>query len=155
MNAEIRSFEIADYPAALRLWKATEGVGLSESDSLQGITQFLTRNPGLSLVAVAGDQLVATILCGHDGRRGLIHHLVVHPSHRGHGLGKQLVRLALAKLHDQDINKCHLLVYRDNPAGRVFWHRIGGEERTSLTIFSFSTHECGQPSSERINGGAE
>jgi len=140
MSVAIRNFTFADYHAALRLWEATEGVGLSDADSPRAIQQFLARNPGLGFVASAGGELVGTILCGHDGRRGFIYHLAVHPAHRRRGLGRQLVRRGLAALHEQGIDKCHLFVFRENSQGVAFWHRIGGEERTTLTTFSFVTH---------------
>jgi len=138
---EIRTFKDSDHAAALRLWQETEGVGVSEADSFAGIQQFLTRNPSLSLVASAEDELVATILCGHDGRRGFIHHLVVAPAHRRRGLAKELVRRCLAALSTQGIAKCHLFVFRENVVGRVFWERLGGEERNALVMVSFPTEE--------------
>jgi N-acetylglutamate synthase len=97
------------------------------------------RNPGLSFVAVDGQVVVATILSGHDGRRGLIHHLAVAPAHRRHGLGRNLVSRSLAALRHDGIEKCHLLVFRENASGRAFWNRIGAEERAALTIFSLPT----------------
>lgn len=135
----IRVFEPEDHPQARGLWDATEGVGLSDADSFENIRRFLERNPGLSFVAVDNQVVVATILCGHDGRRGLIHHLAVAPTHRRRGLGRALVRLALAALRQVGIQKCHLLVFDQNVAGRAFWDRVGAEERTTLGIFSLPT----------------
>jgi len=139
MTLDIRVFEITDYPAAMALWQATPGVGLSGADSLQGVAQYLERNPGMSFVAMQGQTMIGTILCGHDGRRGLIHHLVVGTSHRRLGLGEQLVRRSLAVLRAQGIDKCHLLVFRDNREGAAFWRRIGAVERTELFTFSLDT----------------
>src|SRR5258706_298299 len=73
MRIEVRTFNASDHAAAFRLWEHSEGVGLSEADSPEGIASFLNRNPGLSFLALDGNQLVGTILCGHDGRRGFIH----------------------------------------------------------------------------------
>ena len=116
-----------------------EGIGLSEADSYEGIARFLQRNPGLSFVAVQGQELVATILCGHDGRRGLIHHLTVRQDHRLSGLGRSLVRKCLDGLRGQGIGKCHLFVYRRNAEAKAFWVRTGAEERESLSLFSLPT----------------
>ena len=139
MAPEIRIFSIDDYRAAMDLWRSTEGVGLSDADSLEGISRFLARNPSLSFVAVDGARVVATILCGHDGRRGLVHHLVVSPPYRGKGLGRALVRRALAGLRKEGIQKCHLLVFRDNKDGHAFWAAMGAEERVMLATFSIET----------------
>ena len=142
MRLELRVFTKDDHAAALQLWEASEGVGLSDADSFENIARFLERNPGLSFVATEGERVVATILCGHDGRRGLIHHLVVSPTHRRKGIGRQLVERALAALNDAQIQKCHLLVFRENREGIAFWQGIGGEERVLLTLFSLPTGDA-------------
>jgi ribosomal protein S18 acetylase RimI-like enzyme len=139
MGFMIRGFRVEDHAAALRLWETSDGVGLGSSDTLEAVTQFLERNPGLSLVAVEGDVLVGTILCGHDGRRGFIHHLAVAPAYRRRGLGRVLVSGALAALRAAHITKCHLLVFHENVSGRQFWKHIGAEERVTLSTFSMVT----------------
>lgn len=143
MTAIIRTFRIEDHAEAFRLWESTGEVGLSDADSLDNISRFLERNPSLSFVAIDDAKIVGTVLCGHDGRRGLIHHLVVSSDHRRQGLGRALVSRALAALHEAKIDKCHLLVFRDNVAGRAFWHGIGGDERVSLATFSLATGDAG------------
>lgn len=142
MSFDIRVFTSDDHAAALKLWQASEGVGLSDADSFENIARFLERNPGLSLVATDAGRVVATILCGHDGRRGLIHHLLVAPTHRRQGLGRALLKRALAALGQAQIQKCHLLVFRDNAEGMAFWHGIGAEERVSLALFSMPTGDA-------------
>lgn len=134
----IRPFEPADYAAARVLWEQSEGVGLSSADEPEAIRSYLARNPGMSFVAVDG-AIVGTILCGHDGRRGLIHHLVTAPGHRRRGVGTALLRRAVEALRREGIAKCHLLVMRDNAAGLAFWRKVGAEERVSLALFSIAT----------------
>ena len=91
MIIEIREFTIEDYEPVYALWKASEGIDLSDADSKEGIKHFLEHNPGLSFIAVQDKQVVGAALCGHDGRRGYIHHLAVAKSHRRQGIGKSLV----------------------------------------------------------------
>ena len=86
MNVTLRAMTIDDYPEVMSLWRQTEGVGLTESDSEEGIDAFLRRNPGMSAVAVAiSGELLGAVLCGHDGRRGYLHHLAVVPSAENRG----------------------------------------------------------------------
>jgi ribosomal protein S18 acetylase RimI-like enzyme len=139
---KIRAFEASDYVAARALWERTEGVGLSSADERDAICAFLARNPNMSFVAV-DEEIVGTILCGHDGRRGLIHHLVTAPTHRRRGIGTALLHRSLGTLHREGIAKCHLLVFRSNEAGMAFWRKIGAEERESLAIFSIATSNDG------------
>ena len=131
----VAPFETAHYAEARALWEGTPGVGLSAADSPEGIAAFLVRNPGLSLVALDAGLLVGTILCGHDGRRGLIHHLVVAASHRRRGLARRLLTQGLAGLKREGIARAHLMVYATNEAGMAFWRAVG-IERTEITLFS-------------------
>ena len=142
MLIELRPFEDRDYDAARALWEATEGVGLSDADERPAIESFLLRNPGLSLVACVDSRIVGTILVGHDGRRGLIHHLAVADSARRMGVGRRLVRQGLAALAQAGIRKCHLLVFADNVPGRAFWAAAGAEHRDGLAIYSLPTREA-------------
>ena len=142
MAITIRYFEPADYPDARMLWQATPGVGLSQADEELPLCLFLARNPGLSFIAVDGHELVGTVLCGHDGRRGLIHHLVAAPSHRRRGLGRRLLQAGIRALASEGIDKCHLLVFRENVDGMAFWHAVGATERVELSVFSLPTKGC-------------
>lgn len=139
MSLDIRPFEPEDHAAAWALWESTDGIGLSRANSFEGVARFLRRNPSSCFVATDKGVLVGTILCGHDGRRGLIHSLAVGSAHRRRGLGRALVTRALAALRQEGIEKCHLLVFNENADGRAFWKGIGAEERTTLALFSLPT----------------
>ena len=125
-----------DYKEAYSLWTATPGVGLSSADEPDAIGRYLVRNPGLSFVAYEGPLLVGTILGGHDGRRGFIHHLAVRPSHHRLGIGRQLVSLCLKRLRTENIEKCHLFVYQSNREAIAFWQNIGFTRRSELAMMS-------------------
>jgi putative acetyltransferase len=134
MTRTIRSMTIADFEAVLRLWQATEGVGLNESDEREAIASFLARNCGLSRVALDGSDIVGAVLCGHDGRRGYLHHLAVARTHRQLGLGKALVEACLAALSQLGIPKCNLFLFADNTAGEAFWRHNGWARRPDLLV---------------------
>jgi N-acetylglutamate synthase len=134
----IESMTLADFDDAIRLWQETEGVGLTESDSRSATARYLERNPGLSLVARHGKEIVATALCGHDGRRGYLYHLAVARPHRKNGLGKQLVELCLARLAELGILRCNVLVFTDNAEGGAFWQNRGWEKRTNVQLWQKS-----------------
>jgi len=139
MDCEIRTFRPDDYDAVRSLWEVAEGVGLSTADSREGVTSFLARNPDLSLVAVAGTDVIAALLVGHDGRRGYLHHLSVSPAVRRNGLGRTLVREGLNRLARVGIQKCHLFIFGDNAEGEQFWRAIGAQERIDLKVYSLPT----------------
>lgn len=123
-----REFRISDYDAAVRLWKRVEGVEVAEGDSRDELEQYLLRNPGLSRVAEEGATMVGALLCGHDGRRGVIYHLAIEPAYQQHGLGRRLVGECLDALRQCGLKRVLILVAADNVPGRAFWRRCGWED---------------------------
>jgi ribosomal protein S18 acetylase RimI-like enzyme len=136
MDIHLRPFTMEDYDGAIALWKAAEGIGLSEADSRENIAHFLSHNPGMSHVAEEDGNIVGAVLCGTDGRRGFLHHLAVSRSHRRSGVGRALVDRCLASLKAAGMRKCHIFVMADNGEGLRFWTGIGWEERTTLKVMS-------------------
>lgn len=132
----IRTMTIEDYDKVYALWTVTEGMGLSEADSPANIAKTLARNPGLSLVAEQAGEIVGSLLCGHDGRRGCLYHLAVSAACRRAGIGRALVEGCLAGLQAEGIGKCHVFVFPDNQAGRRFWQHIGLSERDDVLFYS-------------------
>lgn len=130
----VRPFRVKDYDTVIALWRRTEGVGLNESDTRRAIAAFLRRNPRLSFVAEQGGRIIGAVLCGHDGRRGYLHHLAVSKRHRRRGIGRLLVNACLAKLRKAGIQKCNIFIFADNAAGMKFWAHTGWSLRTELRL---------------------
>jgi len=125
MDYMIREMRIEDYAPAYSLWRATEGVSLDDEDSRDGIALYLRRNQGLCFVAIVGQQIVGTVLCGHEGRRGILRHLVVAPDFRGKGIARDLINHARSALAHEGIRKCNTFILGSNVAGREFWKHMG------------------------------
>ncbi len=132
----IKEFTIDLYEKVYQLWTSCEGVGLGDSDTEEQIDLFLNRNPGLSLVAMEGSDIVGAVLVGHDGRRGFIHHLAVSSDYRRKGIGKELVEQCLMGLKQQGILKSHIFLFNDNLSGLEFWKSIGWFKRDDICIVS-------------------
>ena len=129
---DYRLMSIDDYQAAYDLWIEC-GNGLNDKDdSREGIDKYLKRNPNTSFVAVCEGEVVGVILCGHDGRRGIIQHACVSPKHRREGIGGKLVELALAALKEEGINKVLLVAFKKNAGGNAFWESQGFTLREDL-----------------------
>lgn len=120
----------ADLDEARDLWRRTPGIGLYEADdSVEALTAYPARNPGLSRVARAGGVLVGAVLCGHDGRRGAVYHLAVDAGCRGRGVGRDAaaevlrrVRLCLTAVSLGGVET--LLIH---PASMVYTHQSDAE----------------------------
>ena len=129
-------------PSVLRdFWAGIPGLGLSTSDEPGALAKFFLRNPGLSWGAFDQGRPVATVLAGHDGRRGFLYHLAVAPSHRGLGLSTDLMGRALGGLAGCGISKVHAFVLAENVTGLAFWAsaaRQGWGRRGDLLLFSKS-----------------
>jgi ribosomal protein S18 acetylase RimI-like enzyme len=130
----IRPMTAHDYDAVIALWRVTEGIGLSSADEPEAIASFLERNPGLSRVAFRGELLAGAVMCGHDGRRGYLHHLAVAPSERGRGLGRELAERCLDDLRALGIAKANIFVYGANTEGQAFWRATGWFGRDDLLL---------------------
>ncbi len=137
MNLVISPLTLDVYENVMTLWKESEGIGLSGADSKESLRFYLERNPKLSLVAMdENGMLVGAILCGHDGRRGYIHHLAVRSDCRRQGIGRKLVEEVLSRLRAQGIQKCHLFIFNDNVSAIAFWKSLGWIPRTDISIIS-------------------
>ena len=122
---EYRHFHRDDAEQAIRLWRSTRWASVSDSDTPSEIGRLLDRNPGLSWVAVLEGDVIGTVLCGQDGRRGYLYHLVVREDLRGSGCGGALLDCVLSGLRSSGILKCHAMVIDGNPSADFFWRQRG------------------------------
>lgn len=132
-----RIMDISDYDRVISLWQQCDGVSLRDADSRDGIARYLDRNPGLSFVAEADQDIVGTVMAGHDGKRGYIQHLAVLDSLRQQGIGSRLVEICLQALKQAGIVKSHVHVLHDNAQGREFWLRRDWFQRKEIVMYSF------------------
>jgi ribosomal protein S18 acetylase RimI-like enzyme len=117
----IRDFGWPDYPAVAGIWRAAGRDVLPEDE----LRTTLAHEPGLMLVAQAGSEVAGVVLGTFDGRRGWIHRLAVHPSHRRAGLASALVGELEHRFRDRGAPRINLLVMPDNDDGLAFWQRLG------------------------------
>lgn len=134
-SIRIRPMTIDDYDEIFAMWQITTKRALSQADSRENIDYYLKRNPGMSQVAVADGKIVGTVLCGHDGRRGFIHHMAVAPDYRRHNIAKKMAHNALDALAKEGIMKTHIFCYTDNHLGQSFWTALGWQRRDDVFVF--------------------
>lgn len=127
---------IADHGRIIDLMHMTPGVTVREADSREATAVYLERNPGLSYVAVRSGTLVGCVMCGHDGRRGYLQHLVVSEAERREGIGSGLVERCLQALEGIGILKTHIHVFRENELANAYWIAKGWERRDDLHVYS-------------------
>ena len=144
MEYKIRPVVIDDYDAIFELWNSTEQSRRALNpidDSREGIGRYLKRNPNSCFAAVADDMIIGVVLSGHDGRRGIVHHLCVHPDYRRAGIASQLLSCAETALRKEGIQKVFGLVFKDNETANAFWESQGYTIRSNLNYRNKSMNE--------------
>lgn len=122
---QIRPMTINDYDEIYAMWLITSKRALDSADSRENIEKYLLRNPDMSMVALDGDKIVGTVLAGHDGRVGFIHHMAVAPDYRRRHIGQALAKAACERIFAEGIDKIQIYCFCDNEAGQKFWNSLG------------------------------
>lgn len=72
-----------------------------------------------------GNDLVASVLVGHDGHRGWVYYVTVDPDRRFKGYGRAIMDAAENWLRARGIEKLQLMVRGDNAKVHAFYQSIG------------------------------
>lgn len=135
----IREMTIDDYEEVYLMWQTTSKRALSKADEKPQIERYLKHNAGMSQVAVIDGKIVGTVLAGHDGRRGFIHHMAVMSEYRRKRIGHSLAERAIQKIQSEGIDKTHIFCYQNNETGQSFWRDFGFVKRDDVFVYSFDT----------------
>ena len=130
-----------DYDEVFHLMTHTEGITVREADSYDATKRYLQRNPGLSFVAEDENSIIGCVMCGHDGRRGYLQHLIVIPEMRKKGIAAELVNKCLDGLAQLGIYKTHIDVLTTNKPALEYWQKSGWKIRDDIIRFSFINSE--------------
>lgn len=129
----IREITSDDYHNVADLWKRTPEVGLfCNEDKVEIFKRYIIRNRNTSFVAENDGKIVGSIMAGHDGWLGFIHHLCVDTEYRGNKIGTQLVNAAISALKTKGITLVSLVVYEKNTKGNSFWEHMKFTTREDL-----------------------
>lgn len=140
---QLRVMEKSDYKKVYNLWSQIEGFGLrSIDDSKENIERFLDRNPNTSVVVECDNKnIIASILCGHDGRTGYFYHVCVKEEFRMHGLGHKMVDFCIKALKYEKINKISLIAFKQNTLGNKFWANYNFIKNNNIFVYELSLNE--------------
>jgi ribosomal protein S18 acetylase RimI-like enzyme len=79
------------------------------------------------IVGLVDDQVVASVMVGHDGHRGWLYYVAVDPNHRGSGFGAAIVEAGENWLRSRQVPKVMLLIRETNTKVEAFYKNIGYE----------------------------
>lgn len=120
----VRSATDADVSALVALWDVC---GLSRPHN-HGPTDiaFARRGPNSDvLVLENGGGIIASVMVGHDGHRGWVYYVAVHPDHQRRTMGTRIMAEAEQWLQLKGVWKVHLMVRASNLSVQGFYQHLG------------------------------
>jgi ribosomal protein S18 acetylase RimI-like enzyme len=129
----IREIAGGDVEAVVALWRAC-GLTRPWNDPYKDISFARASHESTILLGEVESRIVAAIMVGNDGHRGMLYYLGVEPSLQGQGFGKAMVRAAEAWLAQRGVWKINLLVRAENEAVKGFYQKLGYEVNPVLCM---------------------
>ena len=133
----IRPLQPLDYDRLLALWDAA---GLSYRPQGRDQREALCREmagPGaVFFAAEEGDTLVGAVLGTHDGRKGWINRLAVHPEYRRSGVASRLVEAVERRFEALGIHITTCLIESWNEESMAFFRAKGYLSHDDIVYFS-------------------
>ncbi|HEY1979732.1 MAG TPA: GNAT family acetyltransferase [Xanthobacteraceae bacterium] len=127
MTVLVRGATAADQAAVVALWHSC-GLVVSYNDPVADFKLARGKENSDVLVArTANQEIVASVMVGHDGHRGWLYYVAVVPDYQGEGIGRLIVEAGEKWLAERGIAKVQLLVRGTNTAVVSFYERIGFE----------------------------
>jgi ribosomal protein S18 acetylase RimI-like enzyme len=132
---QIREFQPKDYDKVRSLWEQSN-LTMGTSDIREEILRMHQMNPDLFLIGEVDGHIVAVVMGGFDGRRGIVHHLAVSPNHRNQGYGRLIMEELERRFNYRKVVKINFWVQTDNLEAVGFYEKIGYYLRPDLVTMS-------------------
>ncbi len=134
----IKKLKIEDYPKIQALW---EVAGLSwrpeGRDHLGRIRIQMEKENIFILGEIEDDDLLGVIMVSHDGRKGWINRLAVHPKHRYKGIAQKLLQVAEDRLFQTEgIEVISALIFDDNKPSLSLFEKVGYDSWDNVRYYS-------------------
>lgn len=129
----IRPFKGADKANVIQLWNDCD-LTRPWNNPAKDIDFCLAKPESTLFVGETDGRLIGSIMTGHDGHRGAIYYLAVHPDQQGRNFGRTLVRHAEDWLKKRGVWKVNLMIRDDNESVRDFYTAIGYEEEPRIVM---------------------
>jgi ribosomal protein S18 acetylase RimI-like enzyme len=125
---ELRTATDDDVDAVLAFWRRAAEDAHRPPDSADALRRLLARDPDALLLAVAGDDVVGTVVAGWDGWRCHLYRWAVDPDRRRQGVGRALLAAAEARFAAVGGSRADAMVLDDNTTAHAAW-QAGGYRR--------------------------
>jgi len=132
-SVEFRPVRDAEIASVISLWQICD-LTRPWNDPDRDIA-FARSGPASDLLVMADDKTVlASVMVGHDGHRGIVYYVATHPDYQRKGLGAAAMRAAESWLTQRGVWKLNLLVRAENEAVRSFYEKLGYEVEPRLCM---------------------
>ncbi len=133
----IRELQVEDYDALIALWNAA---GLSHRphgrDHRDHIAREIAGPCSIFLVATDNGRIVGSVLGTHDGRKGWINRLAVHPDYQRRGIAALLVGEVEQRLAAMGIDIVAALIEDWNTVSCAVFDKIGYYRHDDIHYYS-------------------
>jgi GNAT superfamily N-acetyltransferase len=133
-----RPLGLSDYDRLVGLWSAA-GLPFKPAgrDSREAFARQLAGGTHFPIgIETEDGQLIGAALATHDGRKGWINRLAVHPDWRRRGIAKRLITAAEDCLHEQGIDVIAALIEPENSPSLELFLSAGYTEYHGLHYVS-------------------
>jgi ribosomal protein S18 acetylase RimI-like enzyme len=119
-----RDIQEEDEESIVTLWKRCE-LTRDWNDPYKDIKFAREGGTSTVLVGIVEGRIVASVMAGHDGHRGVLYYLAVDPEFQRRGFGKAAVDAAETWLRERGVWKINLMVRSENEKAGRFYERLG------------------------------
>jgi ribosomal protein S18 acetylase RimI-like enzyme len=120
----VKAIEDGDIAEVIALWQRC-GSTRAWNDPARDIALARKEANATVLLGRNNGTLVASVLVGHDGRRGWVYYVTVDPDHRFKGYGRVIMTAAEDWLRARGVEKLQLMVRGDNAKVHAFYESLG------------------------------
>ena len=124
MSLAFREVQDENLESVVSLWKTCELIR-PWNDPYKDIQFAREGATSTVLVGIFEENVVAAVMVGHDGHRGVLYYLAVDPAFQKRGFGKATVAAAEAWLRACGVWKINLMVRSENEKAGRFYERLG------------------------------
>jgi ribosomal protein S18 acetylase RimI-like enzyme len=123
---EIRELIEGDASSVVALW-AEAGLTRPWNDAAKDFQRALDGTTSTVLGLENDNEVIGTVMVGHDGHRGWVYYLAVGKAHQREGIGSELMSAAEEWLRKLGAIKVQLMVRSENESALNFYGSVGYE----------------------------
>lgn len=128
---------LTDIERIIRLWQLA---GLSYRpkgrDTKINITRQMLEANTQFIGLIHNDELISVAIVSHNGRKGWINRLAVHPEFRRRGIASQLIKYCEDWLSSEGIEIFAVLIESDNPDSMALFDKNNYERHDDIIYFT-------------------